>query len=201
MGTSGDAGFLPHAAALVEVAKDKFQFHTASENPALPSADKGMDQRMVRLEEAVAPCIFEDCGTNGKAVAPPLPGPAQKRTKAGSQCRGHSRSGSRSGSVSPVDAASLQDMARLLGGNQLLDPEPKCFAPKPVLDASAEKAAEEAGAGVGFGSREPPPLATAVLKFTSLVEDMQLQKTKRGAKLEQALDGAVTGASGRGRAP
>ena len=44
---AGGSGFLPHCDALVEVAKDKFQFHTATEHTGAeappPTRDRGQD--------------------------------------------------------------------------------------------------------------------------------------------------------------
>ena len=212
----GDAGFLPHSDALMEVAKDKFQFHTASENPApLPVADPMLEARMGKLEQAMAAMAtsLKTLAQSSKAATPtpPTAAPRQDAPARERQQReptltypGLDAGVVRSALAAGVDAASLEDMSRLLAGNpakQLRDPGPKKAPLKTALEESGdENVAEDTGAGAGFGSPAPPldPMAEAVLRLTTLVEEMHSQKAKRGSSLEQALDGASAGSGGEG---
>ena len=154
--TGGDAGFLPHSAALVEVAKDKFQFHTASENPAprpapLPVADPALDQRMVRLEEAVATMAASLKTLTQAASRPAAPAPspqsstprAERRpTVSTEELQGLDAGVVRAALAAGVDKASLEDMAKLLAGNpakQLKDTRLKRPVPKAALEESDEE--------------------------------------------------------------
>ena len=52
--TAGESGYLPFAQALVEVAKDKFQFHTAESGEPLARHQGAREDRLGRLEAAVS---------------------------------------------------------------------------------------------------------------------------------------------------
>ncbi|CAE7507505.1 unnamed protein product [Symbiodinium necroappetens] len=203
----GGSGYLPHSDALVEVAKDKFQFHTASEHPQQDEPVKhSLEARMAKMEEAV---VAMSTSIKALAAAPPaVAAPAKaERTRMSETSRPAAAApdGSgldpgvvRSAVAAGLDPESIQDMARLIGGNQarlLRDKPVKAAKPKTVLEESEDDEVEDEPRGAGTGEIALPvetsdPVATAVLKLTALVEDLHQQKSKRGSKLEQALDSA-----------
>ena len=209
LAVGGASGYLPHSAALVDVAKDKFQFHTASENPLAEPAAPGLADRVDRIEQAVLAMTSSikalTARTQPSAPAKPETAstqPAQlkpKAAKAGLDVVGIDPGVVQAAVAAGVDEQSLQDMARLLSGNQakLLKEKPaKAVVVRTPLEESEEEDGDAEKAGAGVGVVEPPqpsgdPVAAAVLKLTALVEDLHQQRSKHGSKLEQALDSAA----------
>ncbi|CAE7781763.1 unnamed protein product, partial [Symbiodinium necroappetens] len=193
----GESGFVPHAEALMEVAKDKFQFATATEGEAPPmpaaqpqAAEAAMEARLAKLEQSIATIASSMQALTldrvEKAKPPPPPRPPQAV---------ESLPGLDPGVVKSALTAGI-DMSQLLAGNparRLKDPGAGVVPKKAALDESEnegppddpEEAVIEAELRTAL-SRDP--MSDALVKLTTLVEDLQTQKTKRGSRLEQALE-------------
>ena len=104
--TGGDDGYLPLAEALVEVAKDKFQFHTAESGetapqPVAPAGANG-EGRLARLEatmETMALTVKALGEQMMKAGTPPLAEAAAPKNVAASRLSSFAGSGSDGGSA------------------------------------------------------------------------------------------------------
>ena len=222
----GAVGYLPLGEALVEIAKDKFQFHTAESGdpaPRRPPASAG-DERLARLEAAMQAmtetvkalsvsrppadkaAATEQAGAPGgwsqaqasHAKAPPKPRASAQNLAFPGLDPGVVRSALASG----VEPKALEEMAGLLSSNparRLKDTKVVATDPLEESDGEAPQPAAQPGGGVGLAEvpAGPPldPVAAALVKLTTLVEDMHLSKSARGSRLEQALDGAASGAS------
>ncbi|CAE7657117.1 unnamed protein product, partial [Symbiodinium necroappetens] len=204
----GGSGFVPHAEALMEVAKDKFQFATATEGeaPAIPApqpqaAETSMESRLAKLEQSIATiassmqALSLDRVERAKPPAPPRPPQAVEGLP------GLDPGVVKSALTAGIDMESLKQFSQLLAGNparRLKDPGAGMVPKKATLDESEnegaaddpEEAVPEAELRTAL-SRDP--MSDALVKLTTLVEDLQTQKTKRGSRLEQALEGAAAG--------
>ncbi|CAE7401454.1 unnamed protein product [Symbiodinium natans] len=174
--TAGESGYLPFAQALVEVAKDKFQFHTAESGEPLARHQGAREDRLGRLEAAVSSMAetikaltksqqVHHVGTRSSPATTSSPARPQQKP------RTNSLPGLDPGVVQAALAAGVDHKAL-----EAEDAKPRC-----------------ADAGLlPVVSNDGDPVTVALVKLTALVEEMQNQKAKRGSKLDQALDGVAS---------
>ena len=218
----GDDGYLPLAEALVEVAKDKFQFYTAESGetaPVAPAAASG-EGRLARLEatmesmaltvkalgeqmvKAGTPTVAEGAAPKNVAANPAQdPSPALASVAA---LPGLDPGVVQSALSAGVGRKALEEMSNLLAANparRLREPAAALQTVNELGESDGEAEAKAAVAVSGLAPRAaasapPDPLAAVLVKLTALVEDLHLSKSQRGSRLEQALDGAGSGTGG-----
>ena len=208
--TGGDTGFVPHAEALMEVAKDKYQFATATEGeqqlpiaaPGPPPSDSGLEGRLSRLEASLG-TLASTMQALTKERVQQQPAPPAQKAKAPQEAPvmpGLDAGVVKSALAAGVDLESLQQFSRLVGNNPARRLKDARAAPRnqSALEESDEEAAAEPHIAPPPVLEASPsdPVAEALLKLTTLVEDLQAQKLKKGTRLEQALDGASGGSGG-----
>ena len=97
------------------------------------------------------------------------------------------------------------EMSNLLSSNparRLKEARLPVAAPDALGESDVEPIFGHARGGGASGSAVPPaappsdPMAAALIKLTTLVEDLHASKGSKGSRLEQALDGAITGGGG-----
>ena len=204
----GDSGFVPHAEALMEVAKDKFQFATATEGEAPPTpaarpqvAEAAVEARLAKLEQSIATMASSMQALTLDRVEKAKPPPPARPPQAVESLPGLDPGVVKSALTAGIDIDSLKQFSQLLAGNparRLKDPGAAVVPKKAALDESENEGPpddpEEAGAEAELRENVPrDPMSDALVKLTTLVEDLQTQKSKRGTRLEQALEGAAAG--------
>eukprot|EP00439_Symbiodinium_sp_Y106_P049344 s5974_g6.t1 len=211
----GESGYVPHAEALMELAKDKYQFATATENEAAPASSfttVGGESGYVPHAEALMELAKDKyqfaTATENEAApassAAPLP---PRLSVEGRLTKLEATLGSLTSSLEVltqqpgIEMDSLRQFSQLLAtspARRLKDPGGGVAMKASVLDESGDEAEAEAvqatsNENLAVASAPQHPVSAALVKLTAIVEDLQGQKRKRGTRLEQALDGAAGG--------
>ena len=148
--SAGGSGFVPHAEALMEVAKDKFQFATATEAeaPLVPAPrpqvpEVSMETRLAKLEQPIATMASSMQALTAerveKAKPPLLPLPPQAVEGLPGLDPGVVKSALTAG----IDIESLKQFSQLLADNparRLTDSGPGLVPKKAILDESEDEA-------------------------------------------------------------
>ena len=204
----GESGYVPHAEALMELAKDKYQFATATENEAAPASSAAplpprlsVEGRLTKLEATLGSLTSSlEVLTQQRAEVKEKPAPPQAGRVAFS-LPGLDPGVVKSALAAGIEMDSLRQFSQLLAtspARRLKDPGSGVTMKASVLDESGDEAEAEAvqatsTENLAVASAPQDPVSAALVKLTAIVEDLQGQKHKRGTRLEQALDGAAGG--------
>ena len=128
----GESGFVPHAEALMEVAKDKFQFATATEGEAPPApaaqpqvAEAAVEARLAKLEQSIATMASSMQALTLERVEKTKPPPPARAPQAVESLPGLDPGVVKSALTAGIDMESLKQFSQLLAGNparRLKDP-------------------------------------------------------------------------------
>ena len=189
----GESGYVPHAEALMELAKDKYQFATATENEAAPASSAAplpprlsVEGRLTKLEATLGSLASSlEVLTQQRAEVKEKPTPPQASRVAFS-LPGLDPGVVKSALAAGIQMDSLRQFSQLLAtspARRLKDPGGGVAMKASVLDESGDEAEAEAvqatsNENLAVASAPQDPVSAALVKLTAIVEDLQGQEAQ-----------------------
>lgn len=212
-------GLLPLPASLRELAVEHFAFFSASEGPPVHQAESGsvdLGARVSKMEDLLTKMhgdLMKLMGGQSTQATPTLKRPTSKQRSSrpsalknpkidvvlpeeenpGINYPDLDQSVVSAALQAGIDPKTLEEMQKLVNVNRKGAAALKQTSAAPLADPLSESEdAEEKEEDSGYPKGGGDPVHAALSKLTKIVSHLATTKTRKGGKLEQALDGAST---------